>query len=86
VDELRAALAPGVHQRGRVEVRRNRDDGVGDAGVQRALVSRPGDRDGAQSEPATRGEDADGDLAAVGDQQRSPVTTHRRRSLPPELM
>jgi hypothetical protein len=48
--------------------------------VQRVLVSRTGDRHGAQTETAARGEDADGDLAAVGDQQR-PSLAHR----PPTL-
>jgi hypothetical protein len=80
MDELGATLARRGDERVRVEVRRDRNDRVGDARVQCVLVAGACNRDGAQTEAAARGEDADGDLAAVGDQQR-PSLAHR----PPRL-
>ena len=49
----------------------DRDRPVGDAGVRRVAVGIGGDRDRFDAEPARRARDPDGDLAAVGDQDRA---------------
>jgi hypothetical protein len=77
VDELGACAAGGRDQSLRVQVGRDVDRGVRDPRVQRLLVPGPDRRDRRDAESPTGREDPDGDLAAIGNEERSPA--HRGR-------
>ena len=88
MDRFGAGFPRGLEHALLVEVALGRSAGaeqvrlVGEGDVERAAVRLRVDGDGADTELAQRAEDADGDLAAVGN-QHFPEGRHVRRILPP---
>ncbi len=82
MDGVCSGLARGPHVLVGVEVARDLDDLVGDAGMQRACVVGSGDRDGLDPELPAGAEDPDGDLAAVRDEQPANWPPAHMRKIP----
>jgi hypothetical protein len=77
VNELGARRAGGRDESVGVEVRRDVDRGVRDPRMESMLVAGPHRGDRADAQAPARREDAGGDLAAIGNEERSPA--HRGR-------
>ena len=81
VDERRARGERRRDERIGVEVGRHLDRLVGDPRVHGTGIARPGHGHRPDAEPPARGEDADRDLTAVGDEEL-PSGAHRRDTIP----